>query len=846
MLTTDVDLPPRFGRAIREFTSVKHARPVMKTTAHFFLVCFLAIALNGCGNNKSSNYTPPPPAVSITISATTATVQTTGYNDPNANTFQFTAAVQNATDTTVTWDLNGQPAGSPDAGFGTISAAGLYTAPMMIPNGSVEVRATASADTTKKATAAITLVWAAQLYNLQVASSVETSSSTPIQLFFDTYGPKDLTWTVNGAEMGTPMGGAISLDYTRVEGNYIAPATIPASPVQIAVTLKSNKKSLSRSVTIIPNSNPSDPTVTITPSSVTLQPGAVQSFAAAVTNNGNPVAGAVTWEAGSYSGGTSHLLTDGIIKGDGTYTAPYDPPDNRVVVVNAYYGSAYVPKTGYAIVTLADPAQDPNQRLNGQYAFSFHDSQYLSTAFGTLVADGHGSLIGTMDLVTSQGTLSAQSFTGSYTAHADGRVQATITYAAGGQSLTQPITLMLVSDNRAYASTSGSMGTLTGTIEKQDTTAFNAAELLGDYGFLLNGSAFAYVNQSQMANPYAGAGVITLYADGSVSGAATWEDSAGVNNDSTIGSYTFDNTTGRGTLSLPTGTGTNTHLNFAVISASKLLLGSADQLPTSANAVILQGWAERRTLAPPLAAVNLTGPFAFYVAGRQWLEAGHFSADGAGGIQGLLDMRDTSSNAPIPKLTWAEFEGTYSVGSSDASFNRGRLHFSYAETSTNPPFQEYATFYMIAPDRLIILMDSMVYSSSTGMAGEAFLESPSTGAPDNNRYAVHFVDPDFSNYATGWTVPLDQVVGTQWVGWRDTNISTKNEWELYASGQQLSDVYTWGVLIGNGAAFPNLRAYAISPSKLMLIGLDMGYSAPNEFIWMEELQNSAGVDASSR
>ena len=822
----------------------------MKYLTNVLFVCSLAGALLACGgNSKSSNYIPPPPAVSITISAPTATVQTTGYNDANANTFQFTATVQNATDKTVTWDVNGLPAGAPDSGLGTISASGLYTAPMMIPNGSIQVHATANADTTKSASATITLVWSAQLYNLQVASSVETSSSTPIQLFFDTYGPRELTWSVNSAEMGTPTGGAISLDYTRMAGNYIAPATIPANPVQLTVTLKSNKKSLSRNVTIIPNSNPSDPTVAITPASVTLEPGEVQSFAASVTNNGNPVQGGVTWEAGTYGGTSSHLLNDGIIKGNGTYTAPYDPPDNRVVVVNAYYGSAYVPKSGYAIVTLADPAQDPNQRLNGQYAFSFHDFQYMSMASGTLVADGHGNLTGTMDVVSSLGTLSGQSFTGTYTAHADGRAQASITYAAGGQFLTQPISLMLVSDNRAYASTTGSMGTLTGTVEKQDTAAFNSTSLLGDYGFLLNGSTFAYVNQSQTVNPYAGAGVITLNPYGSISGSTTWQYGAGVNSDAT-GNYTLDTTTGRGTLTLTMG-GTETRLNFAVISANKLLLSSVDQLPTTTTALLLGGWAERRTLAPPLSTANLSGTFTFYVAGQQWLEVGHFTADGVGGIsQGRLDMRDTSNNAPIPLLTLAWFDGTYSVDSGDAPYSRGHLHFGYGETANNPPFQEYATFYMIAPDRLIILMDQMAYSSMMGIAGEAFQESPSTGAPDSNRYAVHFVGPDINNYATGWTLPLNPGAETpwqtQWVGWRDTNLSVKNEWELYPYSAPFNDVSTFSVLIGNGVTFPNVRAYAISPSKLMLMGLDMGYSAPNEFIWMEELQNSAPADPSQR
>lgn len=75
---------------------------------------------------------------------------------------------------------------------------------------------------------------------------------------------------------------------------------------------------------------------------------------------------------------------------------------------------------------------------------------------------------------------------------------------------------------------------------------------------------------------------------------------------------------------------------------------------------------------------------------------------------------------------------------------------------------------------------------------------------------------------------------------------SKNDWELNASGASLSDVYTFNILIGNGAAFPNVRAYAVSPAKLMLIGLDMGYSGANEFILMEELQNSTSANAAQK
>ena len=801
----------------------------MKTALASLVACLCVLGLVGCGGNSpTSTYTPPPPAVSITISAATATVQTTGYHDAGANQFQFTAAVQNSTNTSVTWDVNGQAADF-DGQYGKISSSGLYTAPMLLPAEPIRVRATANADTTKTASAAITLQWAAQLYNLQVASSVETAGSAPIQLFFDTYGPRDVTWSVNGAEMGTPSGGAIALDYTRVSGNYIAPATIPAAPVHLAATLKSNGKSLSKDVTIIGNSDPNAPTVVVTPSSATLEPGATQVFSAAVSFNGTPVVPpGVFWGAGTYGGSYGHVLTDGVVKPDGTYIAPFDPPDSRAVVVTAYYSSAATPKTAYAIVTLADPPVDPNTRLNGQYAFSFHDFQYMSSAFGTLVADGHGNLGGTIDVSTSAGSLTDQPFTGSYTAHADGRVLASITYRApGNQALTQPISLMLVSDTRAYAVSSGPMGVFTGTVEKQDPAAFDTTALQGDYGFLLHGTNFGYVNQSQVSSAYAIGGILTLHPDLTVSGTTTYDDGAARDSNST-GSYNFNTTSGRGTLTLTTA-GATSQFQFAVISSNRLLLAASDSVTPTSSGMILDGWAERRTVSPPLTLATLTGPFVFYLSGTQFLEVGHFSSDGNGGLSsGLLDMRDTSSSAQVSKLKWDVFTGTYDIAANNAPYNRGRLYFACPGTSTNSAMQQYATFYMIAPGKLILFMDSM----TTSIFGEAFQESLSTGAPDDARYAVNFVGADWQNYGTGWTMPYALNGGTPWVGWLDTITLTKTEWEMSSSGALLNDVYSLFILPSG----KDIRAYAIAPSKMILIELDMGYSSANQMIWMEEIQ----------
>src|SRR5207247_10304244 len=69
--------------------------------------------------------TPTPISVSVTISPILATVAAGG-------TQQFSAAVQNTSNTAVTWQVNGVTGGN--ATVGTISSSGLYTAPGVVPN----------------------------------------------------------------------------------------------------------------------------------------------------------------------------------------------------------------------------------------------------------------------------------------------------------------------------------------------------------------------------------------------------------------------------------------------------------------------------------------------------------------------------------------------------------------------------------------------------------------------------------------------------------------------------------------------------------------------------------------
>jgi uncharacterized protein (DUF1800 family) len=142
---------------------------------------------------------PPPAAVTVSVTPGAATVAL-------AATRQFTATVSNSSNTMVTWS----------ATAGSISSTGLYTAPAAMPaSPPVTVRATSSADTTKFATATVTL----QSGSIGVTPATVTVTLGTTQQFTATAAT---TWS---ATAGT----------ITATGLYTPPATMPASP---AVTIR--------------------------------------------------------------------------------------------------------------------------------------------------------------------------------------------------------------------------------------------------------------------------------------------------------------------------------------------------------------------------------------------------------------------------------------------------------------------------------------------------------------------------------------------------------------------------------------------------------------------------------
>ena len=105
-------------------------------------------AAPGAVGSATITITAPQP-VSVTIAPTSVSLALN-------RTQQFTATVRNSTNTAVTWKVNGVAGGN--ATVGTVSSAGLYTAPSSLPSmRSVTVQAVSVASPSASASATVTL-----------------------------------------------------------------------------------------------------------------------------------------------------------------------------------------------------------------------------------------------------------------------------------------------------------------------------------------------------------------------------------------------------------------------------------------------------------------------------------------------------------------------------------------------------------------------------------------------------------------------------------------------------------------------------------------------------------------
>ena len=279
--------------------------------------------------------------VTVGITPTSATVLV------GTGTQSFTATVANSTNTAVTWTVNGIAGGN--ATVGTVSSAGLYTAPAQIPSpATVTVSALAVADPAVSASAVVTVVHV----GVAVTPSSATLAVLNTQSFTATVTNTQNTavsWLVNNIAGGNPTFGTISS-----AGLYTAPAVIP-TPATVTVTAVSAAdptQSGSASVTIAPVS------VAVTPAIATLPVLGTQAFVATVLYSANT---AVTWQVSGVTGGNASV---GTVSSSGVYTAPASVPSPAAVTVTAV-SVAQPSQSGSASVTVTAAGSSSSSSSSG-------------------------------------------------------------------------------------------------------------------------------------------------------------------------------------------------------------------------------------------------------------------------------------------------------------------------------------------------------------------------------------------------------------------------------------------------------------------------------------------------
>jgi hypothetical protein len=220
------------------------------------LFCSSAIFIfAGCGGGGTS--TPTPVTVSVAPSGTTVVV---GQMQP------FTATVSGTTNHAVTWSVNGGTA------KGTISAAGVYTAPATVPSPvTVTVVATSQADATKSGSATLTVAAVVSSVTVTVTPpSANVSNFRTQQFMANVTGNANtaVTWEVNDI-----VGGSQKLGFISTSGLYVAPSGTPTKSdgqggtVTATVTIKA--------VSVADPTGNDTATVTVVPDNTNAQSGAI-------------------------------------------------------------------------------------------------------------------------------------------------------------------------------------------------------------------------------------------------------------------------------------------------------------------------------------------------------------------------------------------------------------------------------------------------------------------------------------------------------------------------------------------------------------------------------------------
>jgi hypothetical protein len=295
--------------------------------ALFTLAILLINVMVACSGNAPTR-TITPPAVTVSISPTSATLAAGG-------TQAFAATVQNTADTGVTWYVNQVNGGS--SATGTITSTGLYTAPSVASQATFTITAVVDANTSISASASVTVTPIVSVTVNPHSAAVETAHTLQFSATVVNTTNTAVTWQVNGVAGGNSTVGTIDSNglYTA-PGSVPSPATVTVTAISVADPTKSDSASVTVSLT---------PVLSVDPLQATVVVANQQQFTATISGLTDQ---SVNW---GVSGTGCSGAQCGTIDANGLYTAPASVPNPATVTVTAT-SQADNSVTGTATVTV--------------------------------------------------------------------------------------------------------------------------------------------------------------------------------------------------------------------------------------------------------------------------------------------------------------------------------------------------------------------------------------------------------------------------------------------------------------------------------------------------------------
>jgi hypothetical protein len=283
----------------------------------------------GCGGGSPG--AAPGPVISVAISPGSASLLA-------GQTSAFTAIVTGTANQSVTWAVNKVTGGN--STVGTISTAGLYTAPSIPPSPNiVTITATSVADSAAHASGLVTIANPAPTLtgispvNLAAGSANSTITLTGSGFEQQSVAQADGTALVTSFSSGTQLTAVVPSALLTAAGTLTITVVNP-SPGGGTSTAESLTVSIA---------------VSVSPAAETIDVSQTQQFNATVEGTSNPN---VTWAVNSVTGGNS---TVGTISTAGLYTAPAIPPSPNIVTITAT-SAADPTQSATAKVTVVNPA----------------------------------------------------------------------------------------------------------------------------------------------------------------------------------------------------------------------------------------------------------------------------------------------------------------------------------------------------------------------------------------------------------------------------------------------------------------------------------------------------------